>query len=168
VRFLRARLILRAQAAFLFLILFLASVKFMKKLWFVASAVALLFCAAVALSCGASSQGPSQLQSIMLNPATADAQSYPDGIVPFTATGYYTNPTHSVTPQVANWVACQDDTPTTAVSVTNKGAAQCASGSSGVYAINAWNVSNSNSECTAITACGGGCTIVGSAQLTCP
>jgi hypothetical protein len=166
VRFLRARLILRAQAAFLFLILFLASGEFMKKLWFVASAVALLFCAAVALSCGASSQGPSQLQSIMLNPATADAQSYPDGIVPFTATGYYTNPTHSVTPQVANWVACQDDTPTTAVSVTNKRAAQCASGSSGVYAINAWNVSNS--ECTAITACGGGCTIVGSAQLTCP
>lgn len=139
---------------------------FMAKLWFVVSAVVLLFSAAVALSCGTSSQGPSQLQSIALNPPTADAQSYPDGVVPFTATGYYTNPTHSVTPQAAKWVACQDETPTTAVSVTSTGAAQCAGGSSGVYAINAWSVSNA--ECTAITACGGGCTVVGSAQLTCP
>ena len=138
----------------------------MKKLWFVTAAVALLFCAALGLSCGASSQGPGQLQSITLNPATADAQSYPDGIVPFAATGHYTNPTHSVTPQAAYWAACQDDVPTPAVSVTSKGAAQCANGSAGVYAINAWNVSNS--ECTAITACGGGCTIVGSAELSCP
>jgi hypothetical protein len=141
----------------------------MKKLRFVLSFAALVLAASAALSCG-SSQGQSKLQSIAVSPATADAQSFPDGEVPFTATGNYVNPSHTVTPQPANWAACQKGLPTTDVTVTSSGVAKCAGGAVGAYAINAWTVSTGPGTygCTAMTGCGGGCTIEGTAQLTCP
>jgi len=141
----------------------------MEKLGFVLSFLALILAACFALSCG-SSQSQNQLQSLTLSPAMADAQSYPDGQVPFTATGYYSNPTHTVTPQPANWVACQQGTPTNEASVSNTGVAHCASGATGTYSINAWDISNAPGiySCPGNTACGGGCTIQATAQLTCP
>lgn len=69
----------------------------MKELRLMLSFLALVLTASFALSCGASSHGPGQLQSITLSPATADAQDYPNG-VPFTATGYYIHPSYAVTP----------------------------------------------------------------------
>jgi hypothetical protein len=132
-------------------------------LWF----LALLLAACVALSCGA---GQSQLQSMTLSPAQADAQSYPDGQVPFIATGYYGNPTHTVTPQTANWVACQQNAPATDVYVTNTGVAHCASGATGTYSIKAWDIPNNPGaySCPSMTACSGGCAVWATAQLTCP
>lgn len=116
-------------------------------------------------SCGSnSSMGASQLQSITVNPPSADAQNYPDGEVPFEATGNYINPTRKITPQAAAWVACGQNAPTNDASVNSSGVAQCASGAKGTYQINAYVMTN----CNLITACGGGCTVVGSAQLTCP
>ena len=114
--------------------------------------------------------GQTQLQSMSLSPAVADAKDYPSGKVQFTATGYYINPPHSVTPQSANWIACQSNTPTNAVSVTNAGIAQCGSGASGTYSVNAWNPLTGSGiyNCPAQNACGGGCTIEATAQLTCP
>jgi hypothetical protein len=144
----------------------------MKKLRFTLSFLALAVAAFLASSCGSSNamnQGPIAppgLQSITLNPATADAQDYPGGQVPFTATGHYINPLHTVTPQTATWVACQQNQPTTEVSVTAKGVAQCASGATGTYSVNAWDVGDP--ECLAVNACGTSCTIAGTAQLTCP
>jgi len=131
--------------------------------------IAYLFLATLALvmaaaSCGAGSSGAGQLQSITVNPASADAQNYPNGEVPFEATGHYVDPSHTVTPQAANWVACSQNAPTSDVSVTSSGVGQCASGAKGTYQINAFVMTN----CLAISACGGGCTVVGSAQLTCP
>jgi hypothetical protein len=40
----------------------------------------------------------------------------------------------------------------------------------GAYAINAWDILTGPGtyNCTVDTACGGGCTIEGTAQLTCP
>jgi hypothetical protein len=119
----------------------------------------------VSASCGSgSSMGSSQLQSITVNPPTANAQNYPNGEVPFEATGYYINPSRKITPQAASWVACSQNAPTSDASVSSSGVGQCASGAEGTYNINAYVMTN----CTAITACGGGCTVVGSAQLTCP
>ena len=122
-----------------------------------------------ALSCGAG-QSQSQLQSMSLSPAAADAEDYPNGLVPFTATGYYIHPTHTVTPLSATWVACQNNAPANNVSVSASGVAQCGSGASGAYSIDAWDpISSSGTyNCPAMTACGGGCTIEASAQLTCP
>ena len=137
----------------------------MEKLRFMASFLALVLAACLASSCGT---GQGQLQSISLSPATADAQDYPDGQVPFTATGHYVNPTHTITPQSATWVACQQSGPiTTEVSLSQGGVAQCAIGAAGTYSINAWDT-NKIEPC-AINACGIlVCAIVGTAQLTCP
>lgn len=131
----------------------------MEKFRLMLSVFALFLAASFALSCGAS-QGPGQLQSITLSPATADAQEQ------FTATGFYVHPSHNVTPQSATWSACYQGAPTTDVSVTQTGMAQCTSGAGGTYSVYA-GVPLPGQSC-AILACGGGCQIVGNAQLTCP
>ena len=129
----------------------------MEKPRFILSFLALVLAASFALSCGSSSQ--SQLQSITLSPASADAPE-----TQFTATGHYIHPSKTLTPQPTAWGACQQSAPTSDVSVTTNGLAQCASGAVGTYRVFAFVDTN----CNAITACGGGCTIVGAAQLTCP
>jgi hypothetical protein len=130
----------------------------MEKLRVTLSFVALIVAASLALSCGAT-QNQGQLQSITLNPATS---SEPE--VQFTATGYYIHPSYTVTPQPAAWGACYKSAPTTDVTVTTGGKAQCANGAAGTYTVFAFDSTN----CNLSTACGGGCTIVGTAQLTCP
>jgi len=67
----------------------------------------------ITVSCGTQQ---SQLQSLMVDPATADAQNFSNGKVQFTATGNYVHPSRTVTP--ANWAACQNGTPTADASVT--------------------------------------------------
>jgi hypothetical protein len=141
----------------------------MEKLRFTVCFVALIIATSLALSCGAS-QNQNHLQTITLSPATADAQNYPDGQVPFTATGHYINPSQTITPQTANWVACQQNVPATEVSVSTTGVAQCTKGATGTYSITAWDDLNipGIANCPATNACGGGCTAAGTAQLTCP
>jgi len=138
----------------------------MEKVRFMLSFFVLVLAGSLAvLSCGSSQ---TQLQSMSLNPTAADAKNYPGGQVQFTATGYYINPTHTVTPQSATWVACQNNAPTNDVSLTSSGLAQCGSGATGNYSINAWDFRNGSYSCPVMTACGGGCTIEATAQLTCP
>jgi len=137
----------------------------MNRLRVVLSFVALLLAGSFVLSCGS---GQGQLQSITLSPATADAQSYPNGMVPFTATGNYLDPSHTVTPQPATWSACSQNIPTTEVSVTSAGVAQCASGASGTYSIYAFHSSGKNCGTLPVGPCGSQCGALGSAQLTCP
>jgi|SRR5208282_222412 hypothetical protein len=126
--------------------------------------------AAITLACGSSS--PRTLQSVSITPATANAQDYPDGQVPFTAAGSYTHPPSPVTPISATWGACTTDgSATTAVTVSSNGVAQCASGASGTYQVWAFDMSliPGTANCNVITACGGGCgRVTGTAQLTCP
>ncbi|MBZ5664977.1 MAG: hypothetical protein LAO30_10270 [Acidobacteriia bacterium] len=136
----------------------------MNRFPFMLSFVALVLAVAIALACGA---GQSQLQSITLSPATADAQSYPNGLVPFIATGHYVSPSHTVTPLPATWSACYQGIPTTDVSVTTAGVAQCAAAATGTYSVFA--VASSGKSCNdAVGPCGNGCSVVGTALLTCP
>jgi len=124
----------------------------------------------VVLSCGGG-QSQSQLQTVAVNPPTADAQNYANGEVPFVATGYYVDPDHTVTPLAsAWWTACNGNAPTTDIVLSQSGAAQCASGAKGTYTIFA-TAPKSGTACPAITPCGvvvGGCVVNGTAQLTCP
>jgi hypothetical protein len=130
----------------------------MERIRLMLSVLALVLAACFALSCGASSHGQGQLQSITLSPATGEGEEQ------FVATGYYIHPSYTETPQPATWGACYQGAPTSEVSVTSGGVAQCASGATGTYTVFAYDVSNPACE-TAINACGdGGC----SAQLTCP
>jgi len=132
--------------------------------------LALAFIAFATLSCGSHSSsvmgplGPNGLQSITLAPSTADAKMYPSGQVSFVATGGYIDPARTLTPQPAVWGVCQQNAPTTAVTVSKTGVAQCSAGATGTYTVFAIVMTG----CNAITACGGGCTIRGTAQLTCP
>jgi hypothetical protein len=142
-----------------------------KKLRFAFSTFTLVLAGFAVLSCGSNSSsmmgpvGPSGLQSITLAPAAANAQAYSDGKVPFVATGYYIDPAHTVTPQPALWGVCQQNAPTTAVTVSQTGVAQCAAGASGKYTVYAVG---GMTECQLVGPCGTGCTITGTAQLTCP
>jgi hypothetical protein len=136
----------------------------MDKLRFLLYFLVMVLVVFFALSCGS---GQSQLQSITVSPATADGQAQ------FIATGHYVNPSRTVTPQSANWAACQGNVPTTEVSVTTGttgSVAQCSSGATGSYTIRAWdNLTGPGTyNCPTQTACSGGCTVAGTAQLTCP
>lgn len=143
----------------------------MRRVWSALSSFAVVFVAFALLSCGSNSSsmmgpvGPNGLlQSITLAPATANAQAYPNGQVPFVATGSYIDPVRKLTPQPATWGVCQQNAPTTEVTVSKTGVAACVMGASGTYTVFAYVMTN----CNLLNVCGGGCTIIGSAQLTCP
>jgi len=129
--------------------------------------LALVLLAGFALSCGSNSSSERVLQSITLSPATVDARDYPGGQVQFTATGFYNVAPKTVSPLTAGWGSCYQNAPTSEVTVSGAGLAQCANGAVGTYTVFADDASGSV-NCTAITACGGGCQVSGSARLTCP
>jgi hypothetical protein len=131
------------------------------------------------LACGTSGSHP--LQSITVAPASADAQDYTGGHVPFVATGYYNSSPMTVTPLSANWAAVSEQivngiltfaSVTSAVTIDNTGAAHCATGASGTYAIIAWDQQDPMLKvgCSSVTDFGEpGCNAVqASAQLSCP
>lgn len=101
------------------------------------------------------------LASITVCPTTATPAS---GEAQFTATGNYTAQPWTVTPLAAGWGVCQNHAPSTAVTVSSAGLAQCTRGASGACTVFA----SVGTECNAIGPCGEGCQITGTAQLTCP
>jgi hypothetical protein len=128
---------------------------------------------AVTWACGSPAY---TLQSVSLSPATADAQGNP---VQFTATGYFNQQPSQVKLTATGWGACnpnQPYQPTTAVSVSAAGVAQCAAGAVGTYRV--WAVAQRAGSCggnngeTPYNPCPDagvwGCQVVGTAQLTCP
>lgn len=123
----------------------------------------------ITLACGNS---PRRIQSITVSPATAQAQSYPNGQVPFVATGYYNSAPMTVTPLQANWGAAAGTLPANgAVTVDSNGMAQCAAGVSGTYSIGAWvNLPvNGTPPCPSFAYGAASCNhVLGTAKLTCP
>ncbi len=115
------------------------------------------------LSCA--SPAARDLQSITLTPLAADATG---SGVQFAATGHWTTAPTLVTPLPARWGVCKNDAATDQVTVTQAGLATCQKGASGTYTVFAADTPTSGPVCNVITACGGGCQISGSAQLTCP
>jgi hypothetical protein len=136
---------------------------------------------AVNLACGTAAPAYT-LQSVSLSPQTTDAQGSP---VQFTATGYFNQQPSPAQLLSASWGACYQNQPTTAVSVSADGLAQCAAGAAGTYTV--WAVAQSggkscgtagsaspvhsiNPHKTPANLCGasGECQVAGTAQLTCP
>ena len=111
------------------------------------------------------------LQSVSLGPPTADAQGSP---VQLTAAGYFNEQPSPVKLRTANWGACHQNQPTTAVSVSADGLAQCAAGAVGTFTVWAWAQRGGDSCGPAGTVpanpCGGAgeCQVTGTAQPTCP
>jgi hypothetical protein len=141
--------------------------------------VSLQLVAYLTLGCG--SPAAHQVQSISLSPASADAQNYPDGKVPFIASGSYNTAPMTITPLQANWAATSEQLVngtltfgpvSSAVSIDHAGVAQCTPSASGTYAVVAWDIQNPSLtiSCESKTDFGEpGCNAVqGTAQLTCP
>jgi len=132
------------------------------------SSLLLLAAALLTQACGTPST-TRVVQTITISPSQADAQNYPGGKVPFTATGYYNTMPSPITPQQATWGACFQGGITASVTVTASGVAQCAAGAAGTFTVWAYDMNASGATCNAVTACGGGCgRVTGTAQLTCP
>ena len=117
--------------------------------------------------CGASRQ----LQSVTLNPASADAQSFPGGQVPFVATGTFSKPPSpsNLTSKDVQW--CVGDSVGACVGNINPGAtvdqngvAQCNPGFAGTATIRAGTLSNVMVNPDE----GPQLKVFGSAELTCP
>jgi hypothetical protein len=136
----------------------------------------LVLAAAITLACGSPKAPPiicgstasganasGALEAISVCPAVVDAGSYPDEQVQFAAFATYGSPPSPVTPITPQvWGACYQNVPTSAVSITSKGLAQCQA--SGTYTIFASDMTN----CNVVGPCGTGCFVTGTAQLTCP
>ncbi len=108
----------------------------------------------VASGCGS----PRLLQSVSVTPASADAQSFPNGQVQFEALGTYSQPP-SPSPITQSGWSLSDPI---LAAITQSGLAQCNPGKSGVVTVKA----STSGPCS-----GTGCTPVqlsGTAQLRCP
>jgi hypothetical protein len=123
----------------------------------------LLVAAAITLACGSSSPSTRELQTVTISPTSADSQAQ------FSAIGDFSKPPSPVSPLTASWGACYQNAPTTEVTVSSTGFAQCTSGATGTYTVWAYGVNAQGAVCNVITSCGGGCgRVTGTAQLTCP
>jgi|SRR5437899_2467722 len=127
-----------------------------------------LFAAALVLEtvgCGMSSSNR-VLQSIAVNPATADAQNFPNGQVQFTATGTFSKPPSPspvtfVAPYSGQWFV---DPAFATIVGTGTGTAtfQCVAGASGTTTVRATASANSALGTQMSIA------VNGTATLTCP
>jgi hypothetical protein len=129
----------------------------------------LLLVIAITLACGSpavlscssapTASNDSMPKSITLCPAVANTQE-----VQFVAIGSFDSAPSPALLKPQVWGVCQDNYPTTAVSITSLGFAKCESTASGTYSVFASDMTN----CLAIGPCGTGCFVSGYAKLTCP
>ena len=104
------------------------------------------------------------LESIQVTPASADAQTFANGDVQFTATGKFSRPPSPApvtftAPYSGSWLVSDP----TIASITQNGVAQCAPGASGIVTVTAIASTNSchSTGCTSTA-------VSGTAKLTCP
>ncbi|HKI27716.1 MAG TPA: hypothetical protein VKA07_15425 [Candidatus Sulfotelmatobacter sp.] len=135
--------------------------------------VLLILVAAITLACGSAT--PHMLQTVTVSPATADAQTLPNGQVQFTATGVFVTRPSPVTPLTVQWGTCNLNGVPSEISVNQSGVAQCAPGASGTFVVQAVGQSTPppHVACNTVLVCGipsGDLCgeAVGVAKLTCP
>jgi hypothetical protein len=116
--------------------------------------------------CGASPTR--QLVSVTISPSSAQAKGYPNGEVPFVATGHYNTDPMTVTPLQATWGASVY--PAKIATVTQSGLATCTQGISGTTVVEAWVAAPPGTPvCNTIDSAGRPCGAIGAAaNLTCP
>jgi hypothetical protein len=128
---------------------------------------ALFLIAFFLLACGSSSSSR-QLQSLSINPATADAQKFPNGQVQFTAMGAFSGSSQTSAVSALWWTTqpwTYPPAPTT-ISLSSSGVAQCdpmVAGTFTIYAVAPKDPSIPPSQMTMMTP-----QIVATAQITCP
>jgi hypothetical protein len=132
----------------------------------------LFSCSLVVLATlAASGCGSRQLQSIALTPASADAKDYPNGQIPLTATGTYSQPPSPVQLTSNEVVWCAGDTGgecvgniVPPVTVDQNGLAQCGPTFVGTATV----LAGTQSSAMVNPDGGSQLKVFGSAQVTCP
>ena len=122
--------------------------------------------ALASIGCGSMNAAPNRvLQSMSLSPATADAQTFPQGQVQFTPTGTFSIapspaavPVPFVSPYSGSWSSSNPSLAT----IDQNGVAQCVAGASGTVTISA--IASSNSAMGPAMSTG----VSSTAKLTCP
>lgn len=118
----------------------------------------LLLAATMLSGGGCGSASPRLLQSISITPATADAQSFPNGQVQFAVMGTYSHPPSPSPITASQWLSSEPNIAT----ISQGGVAQCTPGASGVVTVKAVVPAPcSGTGCTAVA-------LSGDAKLTCP
>lgn len=128
----------------------------------------LLMIDALATGCGGGTADPRKhLVAITVTPASADAQTFPNGQVQFTAVGTFSD--GSKAPILALWTLNGPftETPVANISLNSSGLARCVAGgfvgTSGVFATAPANPALPIPEMTMLTK-----NVSGTAQITCP
>jgi len=116
------------------------------------------------LACGSSQR---QLTSIALTPATADAQSYPNGQVPFVATGHY-NKAPMTAPLQPVWTVYLLSGQQGNVTISSSGIAQCGAGVVGSFSVLAYAPADPSLPVTNASLLSAKKAAVGTAQIICP
>lgn len=128
----------------------------------------LLVGVAALLSCGSGMSNTRLLQSIMVMPAAADAQTFPGGMVQFTATGSFSMPPTPARVMNATW--CISDAngcmANAGAMVDANGMAQCNPGFMGMVMVKATASNGAGSQVMMMGPTG--VMVSGTAQLTCP
>jgi hypothetical protein len=123
----------------------------------------LLILAAITLACGSPTPPTRILQTVNISPPSAEGQAQ------FIALGFYDPPYAAPVVLTATWGACYQNAPTTEVTVSSAGFAQCGVGASGTYTVFGSAPSGPHVCPEILASCGGGgCQVAGTAQLTCP
>ena len=121
---------------------------------------------ACCVGCGGMGSSPNRvLESMTLSPSSADAQTFPQNQVQFTATGIFSRPPSPATvPFVAPYSGSWSVSDTNVATINQSGLAQCISGASGTVTVMATASSNSATSPGTGTAVA----VSGTAMLTCP
>jgi len=123
----------------------------------------LILAAIITLACGSPTSPTRILQTVNISPPSGEGQAQ------FTALGFYEPPYAAPVVLTATWGACYQNEPTTEVTVSSAGLAQCSAGASGTYTVFGSAPSGAHSCPAILASCGGGgCQVAGTAQLTCP
>jgi uncharacterized protein YjdB len=122
--------------------------------------------AVASIGCGSMNSAPNRvLQSMSLSPATADAQTFPQGQVQFTPTGTFSiapSPAKVPVPLVSPYSVSWSSSDPSIATIDQNGVAQCVAGASGTVTISA--IASSNSAMGPAMSTG----VSGTAKLTCP
>ena len=126
---------------------------------------ALLLAGIGMLACGTTQR---QMTSMVISPANADAQNFPNGQVQFSATGHYSKAPTTAPLQPALWGIFPSSGGKGGPTIDSTGIAQCGTGVAGNYMVLAYALADPSIPNTNANLIKAKKAVLGTAQLVCP
>jgi hypothetical protein len=124
-----------------------------------------LMCIGTLVGCGSTSR---QITSLTLAPPVANAQSYPDGQVKYSATANYNHPPSTAPIQPALWAIQPPQNVQGTATISQNGVAKCGAGAAGNFTVLAYAIADPNTPQTNQNLLKAKKAALGLAQLSCP